>query len=101
DTLSTEFITYVSDDSGGSYVRATGIWRIGSGGGGGCVSLNITVTSIKVGNPTNTAEVTASNQPDPDSIPNNNDPLEDDQASVAVAIDCKDIKMPMWIKKNN
>ncbi|MCP3890938.1 MAG: DUF11 domain-containing protein, partial [Desulfobulbaceae bacterium] len=89
DTLSTEFITYVSDDSGGNYVPATGIWTIGSIASGGSVSLNITVTGIKVGNPTNTAEVTACDIDDIDSIPNNNDPLEDDQASVTVTIDCK------------
>ncbi|MCP4091256.1 MAG: DUF11 domain-containing protein, partial [Gammaproteobacteria bacterium] len=51
DTLSTEFITYVSDDSGGNYVPATGIWTIGSIASGASVSLNITVTGIKVGNP--------------------------------------------------
>ncbi|MCP3999285.1 MAG: DUF11 domain-containing protein, partial [Gammaproteobacteria bacterium] len=101
DTLPTEFITYVSDDSGGNYVPATGIWTIGSIASGASVSLNITVTGIKVGNPTNTAEVTASNQPDKDSTPDNNDPTEDDQDSVTVTIDCKVIRMPMRIIKNN
>ena len=37
-----------------------------------------------VGAKTNTAEVTAADQPDVDSTPNNHNPAEDDQASVTV-----------------
>jgi LPXTG-site transpeptidase (sortase) family protein len=48
------------------------------------VSLQITATVVQAGSITNTAEVTDSDQPDPNSTPGNNDPTENDQASVTM-----------------
>ena len=47
---------------------------------GASVTLQITGTANSTGPITNTAEVTASDQFDPDSTPNNRNPSEDDQA---------------------
>lgn len=60
-----------------------GQWTISAIAADGTTTLNTTATVTAAGPGTNTAEVTASDQPDPDSIPNNHDPAEDDQASVS------------------
>nr|MDJ0644452.1 hypothetical protein [Flavobacteriaceae bacterium] len=77
--------TYVSDDSGGSYNSGTGVWNIGTLNSGVAITLQITATVNASGSYGNTAETTASNNPDPDSTPNNNDPTEDDQDSVSTS----------------
>jgi uncharacterized repeat protein (TIGR01451 family) len=79
-------LTYVSDDSGGSYNSATGIWTVGTLSISGTATLHITATatSASTGGVTNTAEVFTSNEFDPDSTPNNNISGEDDQSSVTV-----------------
>ncbi len=70
---------YVSDDSGGTYDPATGIWDVGSLPGGDTVTLDITATVEGLGTFTNAARVTSSDQFDPDSTPGNDDTSEDDQ----------------------
>src|SRR5262249_55001149 len=70
--------------STGSYDQATGVWTVGTVGNGTSETLKI---QARVTNPaaiTNIAEVSASDDPDPNSTPNNHNPAEDDEASVTV-----------------
>jgi uncharacterized repeat protein (TIGR01451 family) len=76
--------TYVSDDSNGNYNPSTGVWTVGAIAPGLTQTLNITVQVNASGPYTNTAQVTASDQFDPNSTPNNNVPTEDDQATVTL-----------------
>lgn len=57
----------------------TGIWRIPSIQVGTPVTLNLDTLVTGTGLQSNVAQVIASDQPDPDSTPGNNDPGEDDQ----------------------
>jgi VWFA-related protein len=75
--------TYRSDDGGGTYNATTGAWSVGTVAVSGSQTLNITATVKNAGNYTNTAEVTAANEPDPNSTPGNGFPNENDFASVA------------------
>jgi VWFA-related protein len=77
--------TYVTDDSGGAFNPATGVWSVGSVSAGGSLSLNITATVNDSGNYTNISEITAADQTDPDSEPDNGVPNEDDFASATAA----------------
>ncbi|HKR02976.1 MAG TPA: isopeptide-forming domain-containing fimbrial protein [Pyrinomonadaceae bacterium] len=75
-------LTYLnSTASAGTYNSATGVWSVGNVASGSSPTLQITARIDTIGSITNTAQVTASNQPDPDSTPNNNIATEDDQAS--------------------
>jgi VWFA-related protein len=73
----------VDDDSDGAYIPDTGLWNVGSIPVSGSKQLNITATVTPTGPYTNIAQVTAANQPDPDSEPNNDIPSEDDFAGVS------------------
>jgi uncharacterized repeat protein (TIGR01451 family) len=57
-------LTYISDDSGGSYASATGQWNIGALANGASATLHITARVDKTGGITNTATKTASNPED-------------------------------------
>jgi uncharacterized repeat protein (TIGR01451 family) len=79
-------LTYVSDDGGTAgpdpaYDPATGHWTVGGLNVGDHATLHITAT-VNVGDTkiVNTAEVTHSDLPDPDSTPANGVDGEDDQA---------------------
>jgi uncharacterized repeat protein (TIGR01451 family) len=72
--------------SAGSYDNSTGVWMIGNVAIGSTATLIITGTVTQVGTITNKAEVSASDQTDPDSSPANNIPTEDDQGSVSVTV---------------
>jgi uncharacterized repeat protein (TIGR01451 family)/fimbrial isopeptide formation D2 family protein len=79
-------LTYVSDDGGTvgpdpAYDSATGHWTVGGLNVGAHATLHITAT-VDVGETkiVNTAEVTHSDLPDPDSTPGNGVEGEDDQA---------------------
>ena len=74
--------TYVSDDAAGDYIAATGIWNIGTLLNNQTILLNVVATVNTTGNYTNVAEVTAMDQLDIDSTPNNNILAEDDQDQV-------------------
>ncbi|KAF2082282.1 PKD domain-containing protein [Flavobacterium sharifuzzamanii] len=77
--------TYVSyTATAGSYNPVTGLWTVGSMSIAATHTLQITAIVNPTGNYTNTAEVTASSQPDPDSTPNNGVITEDDYATVTV-----------------
>jgi uncharacterized repeat protein (TIGR01451 family) len=82
--LLTAGFTYVSDDSGGTYDPTTGLWNVGAIAPGTTLTLTITADVNPSGPYTNTAQVTASDQFDPNSTPNNNVPTEDDQATVTL-----------------
>ncbi|MBD2101034.1 DUF11 domain-containing protein [Leptolyngbya sp. FACHB-261] len=70
--------------SQGTYNSATGLWTVGNLASGANATLQVTAIITRSTPVTNTAQVTASNQPDPDSTPGNSVVGEDDQASVTL-----------------
>jgi uncharacterized repeat protein (TIGR01451 family) len=69
----------------GSYSTGTGVWNVGDiSVASPAMTLTITAQVQTAGAKTNTAEVTVSDQSDPDSTPNNHNATEDDQKSVTV-----------------
>ncbi|WP_264551163.1 PKD domain-containing protein [Flavobacterium sp. N2038] len=74
-----EFVNYSS--SAGLYENTFGIWNVGTINSGVSESLIIDVKVLPTGDYLNTAQVTASSLPDPDSTPNNDDgdQSEDDE----------------------
>ncbi|MEX6690591.1 NosD domain-containing protein [Danxiaibacter flavus] len=70
--------------SAGSFDITTGIWTVSQLTAGASETLMINATTMIPGTLTNTAEVAASDQPDPDSSPDNGISTEDDQSSVNV-----------------
>ncbi|QLE02333.1 DUF11 domain-containing protein [Galbibacter sp. BG1] len=68
----------------GSYNEDVGTWDIGDLANGATVTLDITASVRAIGNYTNTAELIASNNPDPDSTPGNGVETEDDQSTIIV-----------------
>ncbi|PTS94828.1 hypothetical protein DBR27_17485, partial [Flavobacterium sp. HMWF030] len=79
-----QFVNYSS--SAGLYNNITGIWNVGTVDKGVAESLIIDAKVLATGVYINTAQVTASSLPDPDSTPNNDDgdQSEDDEANVIV-----------------
>lgn len=77
-------LTYVADDSGGAYNKATGFWNAGAIPSGGQKKLKITAKVDPSGTMTNNAEVWSADQSDPDSTPGNSSTTEDDDDSVTV-----------------
>src|SRR5262249_47102125 len=76
--------TYEADDSGGTYDPVSGVWSVGIMAPGTSQTLNITVNVNTSGIYTNPAQVSASQQFDPDSTPNNSVASEDDQATITL-----------------
>jgi gliding motility-associated-like protein/uncharacterized repeat protein (TIGR01451 family) len=76
--------TYTSDNGGGAYNEISGIWDVGTVANGSSVSLSILATVNASGDYNNVAEITAHDQNDVDSSPNNDIPGEDDQDSVSI-----------------
>ncbi|MBH8572454.1 DUF11 domain-containing protein [Nostocaceae cyanobacterium CENA369] len=70
----------------GSYDSNTGIWTVGNMPPNEDVSLKITANVSSGQSITNTAEVIAVDEGDPDSTPNNNNPNEDDFTSVILDV---------------
>ncbi|MFQ5517370.1 MAG: DUF11 domain-containing protein, partial [Acidimicrobiia bacterium] len=90
-------VSYVSAlPSQGSYVSGTGVWTVGSLASPSSATLVLTVT-VDSGTGgttiTNTAEVSASDQADPDSTPNNGIGSEDDQDSAAITVQSADLSL--------
>ncbi len=80
-------LTYVSDNAGGAYDSATGVWTIGDLAVGASATMDFTVTVDAVGSFTNEAEVTAANEEDIDSVPGDGKGDDwDDAVVTAVAI---------------
>src|SRR5690606_34416444 len=78
-------LTFVSANaSDGTYDQATGLWTLGALANGADATLTIVARVDGTTAITNTAEIVAADQVDPDSTPDNNDPEEDDQDSVQV-----------------
>lgn len=79
--------------SQGSYDRASGLWTVGTVSAGSSASLQLATTVNTTAAVTNTAQVTHSDQPDPDSTPNNNNPNEDDQSSITLTPQRADLSL--------
>jgi uncharacterized repeat protein (TIGR01451 family) len=69
-------------------------------GSGTSVTLQIVARIDALGSITNTAQVTASDQPDPDSTPNNNNAAEDDQASSGLSTAAPDVRLVKSVSPN-
>ena len=67
DILPSEFTFMSASATTGSYDSATGIWSVGSMPNGSTRTLNLTAEAASVAFVTNTATISASNQPDPNS----------------------------------
>jgi uncharacterized repeat protein (TIGR01451 family) len=86
--------TFVSaSPSVGTYNSSTGLWTVGTVNSGGNATLQIVATVTTSGAKTNTAEVGASNQFDPDSTPNNQASGEDDRATVTITPTIADLSL--------
>ena len=84
DTLPTGVTFTGATTASGNYQSGTGLWTIGDLAVGSSATLALRGRVDPLGNRTNTAQVFAVEQPDPDSTPNNNVATEDDQASVTI-----------------
>jgi uncharacterized repeat protein (TIGR01451 family) len=94
-------VTFASATSTqGTYVSGTGIWSVGSLANAASKTLTVTAT-VDAGTGattiTNSAQVTASQQSDPDSTPNNSNASEDDQASAALTVTSADLSLTKTI----
>jgi len=82
-------VTFTGSSGTGTYNAGTGIWTIPGGIAPGqtvSIQLNVNITAAIGTDITNTAQIRTSNQPDPDSTPNNNVTTEDDYDSVTFAV---------------
>ena len=95
-------LTFVSSTPSGSttYSSGTGVWTVGSLASGASETLQITATVVTPGVKTNTAQVSASDQFDPDSTPNNSVGTEDDQASAVVTPNATDLSVTKTVSSS-
>jgi hypothetical protein len=84
DLLAAGLTLVSSTPSQGTYDSNTGVWTVGTINSGANATLQITATVNGLAAIANTAEVTASDQFDPNSTPGNNQSGEDDQSSITV-----------------
>lgn len=77
-------LAFVSDNGGGTYNSATGLWTPAAIASGGSVSLVINASVTGAGTITNTGEIIADTGRDPDSTPGNGAAGEDDIAAVTI-----------------
>ncbi len=84
----------------GTYTNSNGIWTIPSLAAGATATLTMTLLVNTSNATTFTAEVTAANQTDIDSTPNNGAPAEDDQASVQVTVPTADLSLTLAASTN-
>ena len=78
-------LTFVSANSSTAYDATTGVWTVGDLASGATVDQEIVATVTGTAAVVNDAEVTASDQADPDSTPGNGAAAdEDDDASITV-----------------
>ncbi len=95
-------LTFVSATaSQGSYNSANGIWTVGSVPANTTAILQVTTTVVGTTAITNTAQITASDQRDPDSTPNNNNAGEDDQSSITLTPQLADLSLSKTINNAN
>ncbi|HIK27318.1 MAG TPA: DUF11 domain-containing protein, partial [Oscillatoriaceae cyanobacterium M7585_C2015_266] len=94
-------LTFVSaTPSVGTYNPTTGIWTVPSLAQGASATLQITAT-VNAVPVTNTASITAADQPDPDSTPGNNNESEDDQSSVTIGPEKADLLVTKTVNNAN
>ncbi|MBO9585032.1 MAG: DUF11 domain-containing protein [Flavobacterium sp.] len=97
------YSTYTA--TSGVYNNVTGIWNTGTVNAGTTQTLQIYTRvnkpSGQSGEYTNTAEVIASDLPDPDSTPNNNIPTEDDQDSITIQVNVADLSLEKTVSNKN
>ncbi len=94
-------LTFVSAaPSAGTYDSTTGIWTVPSLANGASATLRITAT-VNAARVTNTASITAADQPDPDSTPGNSNDSEDDQASVTIPQEESDLSVTKTVDNAN
>jgi uncharacterized repeat protein (TIGR01451 family) len=87
-------LTYLSNTtSQGTYDAITGVWQVGNVSIDALALLNITATVTKPGFRINTVELTAADQFDPNSEPNNHVPTENDQYNQTIYIPKADIEL--------
>ena len=77
-------LTYVSDDGGASNSGSTVTWTLPTLANGSTATINIVATVNPSGSRVNWAEISSSDQVDPDSIAGNGSTTEDDDATVTV-----------------
>ncbi|MEX2026366.1 MAG: DUF11 domain-containing protein, partial [Pirellulaceae bacterium] len=82
-----------SPPAGTTYNQTTGEWTIPSLASGASATLTLTATATSSSVQTNTAQVTASDQFDPNSTPGNNVGTEDDQDSIDVTPQVADLSV--------
>ena len=87
DALPAGFSFVSATESQGNYNSNTGVWDVGNINNNGTATLDVVATANTAGNFTYTAEVTASDLPDPDSTPGNGVPSEDDLDSVGIVVE--------------
>jgi len=83
--------------SSGAFDAATGIWTVPTLAADSEATLTLTALVATDAPVTNTAEVIAADQPDPDSTPGNNDPAEDDQASITLTAQTADLALAQQV----
>ncbi|HUG71519.1 MAG TPA: DUF11 domain-containing protein, partial [Pirellulaceae bacterium] len=93
DLLPTGMTFVSSTPSQGSYVNSTGVWTVGTIANGSNATLQIVASVDSAPAKTNVAQVSAADQTDADSIPNNNVATEDDQASVTLTPQDADLSL--------
>lgn len=88
-------LTYVSDDSGGDYNSTNGTWTVGTVTAGGSESIQISAEVTASGSIKNMAQVSAANQTEGDSTPNNDDgdQSEDDEDAVTLVVPAADLRI--------
>ena len=93
DVLPTGLTFVSSTPSQGSFNSGTGVWTVGTINSSANATLQIVATVTTTGAKTNTAEVAASNQFDPNSTPNNNAAGEDDRDTETVTPTVADLSV--------
>jgi uncharacterized repeat protein (TIGR01451 family) len=87
--------------SQGSYNPTSGAWTVGAVASGATAALELVLRITAATPVTNTAQVVASDQFDPNSTPNNNNAAEDDQARVVVTPQSADLSIAKTVDNPN
>ncbi|WP_125723033.1 PKD domain-containing protein [Flavobacterium ustbae] len=85
----------------GTYNSTNGLWTVGSLTNGGSHTVQISATVNPTGDYVNTAEVTATSLPDPNSTPNNGVTTEDDYASATITPNAQSADLALTKTVNN
>jgi uncharacterized repeat protein (TIGR01451 family) len=92
DKLPAGLLLVSATPSQGAYDAATGNWAVGTLANAGNATLTIVATVTGTQAIANVAEITKSDQFDPNSTPNNGDATENDQASATVTAQFADLR---------